>query len=37
MAAPDAILKLIELFDRNRDAYVSCAYREANFDECINK
>src|SRR5450756_1692903 len=31
MAAPDAILKLIELFDRNRDAYVSGAYKEAQL------
>jgi hypothetical protein len=31
MAAPDAILKLIELFDRNRDAYLSGAYKEAQL------
>src|SRR5450756_1359111 len=31
MAAPDAILKLIELFDRNRDAYLSGVYKEAQL------
>jgi type I restriction-modification system DNA methylase subunit len=31
MAAPDAILKLTELFNRNRDAYVSGAYKEAQL------
>jgi type I restriction-modification system DNA methylase subunit len=31
MAAPDAILKLIELFNRNRDAYLSGAYKEAQL------
>jgi len=31
MAAPDAVLKLIELFDRNRDAYLSGAYKEAQL------
>ena len=31
MAAPDEILRLIELFDRNRDAYLSGAYKEAQL------